>query len=261
MPRPRTDQDPASPKVLEKALRVLDSFTTQSPEWSETNLRAHLGMPSTTLNRILRSLERAGYLLRDGGGRYRLGIAAIRLGQRASASINLPAALESNVRGLARETGELVLLAVPEFASGLARYVATADSPKRLRVTAEVGTTVPLTAGATARTLLAFQPRAQIDAVLARPRKALAAGTVTSAKTLRQRLAEIRERGWGLSWEETYDGAWAIAAPLLDDDTQAFASLGVAVPTTRHTAEFEATVRDAVLSAVARASARLGAQT
>jgi DNA-binding IclR family transcriptional regulator len=261
MARPRTDQAPDSPKVLEKALRVLDSFTRQSPEWSETELRAHLAMPSTTLNRILRSLEHAGYLLRDGGGRYRLGIAAIRLGQRASASINLPSALDSSIRALSRLTGELVLLAVPEFATGLARYVATADSPKRLRVTAEVGTTVPLTAGATARTLLAFQQPAQIDVVLRRPRKRLAAGTVINAKALRRQLAEIREQGWGFSWEETYDGAWALAAPLLDDGAQAFASIGVAVPTTRHTAEVEANIRDAVIATVARAGRKLGAQT
>ena len=41
---------------------------------------------------------------------------------------------------------------VPELATGHAIYLATADSPKRLRVTAEVGTSVPLTAGATAKT-------------------------------------------------------------------------------------------------------------
>jgi len=69
MPRPRTDSDPEAPKVLEKALRVLEAFDDQSPAWAEAALRRHLSMPSTTLNRILRSLERAGYLVRYEDGR------------------------------------------------------------------------------------------------------------------------------------------------------------------------------------------------
>jgi DNA-binding IclR family transcriptional regulator len=258
VPRPRTDIDPETPKVLEKALRVLEAFGAQSPEWSEADLRRELAMPSTTLNRILRSLERSGYLLRQSGGGYRLGIAAIRLGNRASASLNLPAVLDAQLQRLARDTDELAILAVPEFPTGLARYVATAESSSRLRVTAEVGTAVPMTAGATAKTILAFQPSAQIDAVLERPLERLAAGTVTDSRALRKQLQAIRRQGWGFSWEETYDGAWAVAAPLLDDEDQAFAAIGVASPTPRHTKLFERRLREAVLESTARAAQALG---
>lgn len=258
MSRPRTDNEPETPKVLDKALRVLEAFGGQSDEWSEVALRKHLAMPSTTLNRILRSFERSGYLLRNDDGRYRLGIASVRLGNRASASLNLPAVLASQMRGLARQTEELVILAVPEFASGLARYIATADSPKRLRVTAEVGTSVPLTAGGTAKTILAFQPRAVIDAVLQRPPERLAAGTLTDLKAIREQLETIAERGWGSSWEETYDGAWAVGAPLLDDEGNAFAALGVAAPVSRHSNEIEADTRQAVIDAATRAARKLG---
>jgi DNA-binding IclR family transcriptional regulator len=183
----------------------------------------------------------------------------VRLGLRASASLNLPAVLDPELRELATSTEETVILAMPEFSSGLARYVATVDSRKRLRVSAEVGTGVPLTAGATAKTLLAFQPPAQIDVVLAHPRERLAAGTVTGDKALREQLATIARRGWGLSREETYDGAWALAAPVLDDDGHAFASIGVAAPISRHSGATEARTRRAVMAAAARAGEKLGA--
>jgi DNA-binding IclR family transcriptional regulator len=257
VPRPRTDIVPETPKVLDKALRVLEAFGAQSPEWSEADLRRQLDIPSTTLNRIVRNFERSGYLLRTDTGRYRLGIAAIRLGNRASASLNLPAVLDSQLHAVARETGELVILAVPEFSTGLARYIANAESSHRLRVTAEVGATVPMTAGATAKTLLAFQPRAQIEAVFARPLERLATGTLTDPAVIRQQLATIRNQGWGFSWQETYDGAWAVAAPLVDDEEQAFAAIGIAAPTTRHTDEFEDRLREAVLDAAARAAVTL----
>jgi DNA-binding IclR family transcriptional regulator len=257
MPRPRTDTAPPAPQVLEKALRVLESFDAQAPQWSEADLRRSLGIPSTTLNRILRALEGSGYLLRDDAGRYRLGVAAVRLGRHAAASIDLPAAIGPDLRALARATDELIILAVPELEKGTVRYVSTIDSSKRLRVTAEPGVSVPLTAGGTARAVLAFQSGADIDAVLKRPRKRLAPGTLLDARRIRDELERTRASGSAISWEETYEGAWAIGAPLLDTTGQAFAAVGVAIPTVRHTPELEARIRALVTETATTAAARL----
>jgi DNA-binding IclR family transcriptional regulator len=257
VPRPRTNQNPDTPKVLDKALRVLDAFGQQSTVWSEAALRDHVGIPSTTLNRILRSLEYAGYLMRGVDGRYRLGGAAIRLGHRATASLDLPAVLEPHLRDVAQRTEELVILAVPDLARRRATYVALADCPKRLRVTAELGTTVPLTAGATAKTILAFRPHPEIDAVLERPTTKLAAGTITDHDELRRQLKTIARRGWGLSWEETYDGAWAVAAPILDAEGHALGAFGVATPISRHSRAVEKGNRDVVIDAAAQAGSAL----
>jgi IclR family KDG regulon transcriptional repressor len=257
MARPRTDTDPDTPKVLEKALRILDTFGETQDRWTEADLRRHLAMPSTSLNRILRGLERAGYLRRDDAGAYGLGIAAVRLGNRARAALDLPALVDGELRRLAAATRELVLFAVPELAEGVAEYVAAVDSPQRLRVTAELGTRVPLTAGATARSLLAFAPARRIDEVLARPRERLAAGTLLHEAEIRERLESIRLQGWGTSWQETFDGAWALAAPIFDEDGAALAAIGVAAPISRHSDVAERAAREALLEAVARAGDRL----
>ena len=257
MARPRTDADPETPKVLDKALRVLDAFGDDRDRWPEADLRRHLGMPSSSLNRILRGLERAGYVLRDDAGSYRLGIGAVRLGDRARASLDLPGIVDAELRALAQATSELVLFAVAEPALGTAVYIAAVDSPQRLRVTAERGTRVPLTAGATARSLLACAPDPIIEQVLARPRESLAEGTLTDEAAIRERLAFIRANGWGISWQETFDGAWALAAPLLDEDGHAVASIGVAAPISRHSEATEEATRQALLHAVAGAAERL----
>ena len=259
MPRPRTDSDPEAPKVLEKAFRVLDAFDDQSPVWSEVALRRHLSMPSTTLNRILRSLERAGYLVRYDDGRYQLGAAAIRLGDRASRTLNLATAIDRQLRDLARKTGETVILGVPDFPAEVVRYVKAIESPSRLRVTADVGTEVPLTAGATAKAIFAFLPPDRIELALTRERRPLAVGTITDPAVLRDQAREIRERGWAFSWQETYDGAWAVAAPLVDADKQvAYAAIGVAAPVSRHSGDTERALCEAVLRSVEDASRALG---
>ena len=73
----RTELTPDIPKVLAKSLQVLEAFGSESPRWSESDLRRQLGIPSSTLHRILRALEQTGYVLRDDGGHYRLGIAVV----------------------------------------------------------------------------------------------------------------------------------------------------------------------------------------
>jgi IclR family KDG regulon transcriptional repressor len=257
MARPRSDLDPDTPKVLDKALRVLEAFGGAHDRWTEADLRRNLGMPSSSLNRILRGLERAGYVLRDDAGAYRLGIGAVRLGDRARASLDLPGLVDAELRALAQATRELVLFAVAEPALGTALYMAAVDSPQRLRVTAELGTRVPLTAGATARSLLAFAPEALVHQVLARPREPRAEGTLLDEAVLRNRLAEIRANGWGMSWQETFDGAWALAAPILDEEGHALASIGVAAPISRYSEDTEQSTRRVLLGTVARASERL----
>jgi DNA-binding IclR family transcriptional regulator len=257
MARPRSDPDPDTPKVLDKALRVLEAFGAAHDQWSEADLRRHLGMPSSSLNRILRGLERAGYVRRDAAGAYRLGIGAVRLGDRARASLDLSGIVDAELRALGQVTNELVLLAVAEPALGTALYMAAVDSPQRLRVTAELGTRVPLTAGATARSLLAFAPDAVVDQVLARPREPLAEGTLLDEAAIRERLAHVRANGWGMSWQETFDGAWALGAPILDEEGHALASIGVAAPISRYSEAAEEATRQALLSAVVRASERL----
>jgi IclR family acetate operon transcriptional repressor len=259
MPRPRTDTSAEPPKLLEKTLRVLAAFDDRSPVWSEARLRRELSMPSTTLNRILRGLEAAGYLLRYDDGRYQLGVAAIRLGNRASRALDLATALDAQLRALAHETGEMVMLAVPDVPAGIARYVQTIESSSRLRVSAEVGMEVPLTAGATAKAVFAFLPADRIERVLSQELRPLASGTITDPVVLREQVRQIRERGWAFSWQETYEGAWAVAAPLIDvDQGSAYAAVGVAVPVSRHSIQTEHAVRDAVLRTVGEASRALG---
>jgi IclR family transcriptional regulator, KDG regulon repressor len=250
MPRPRTAAQPETSKVLAKAIRVLEAFTESAPERAEADLARELSLSSTTANRILRGLEAHAFVVRSPAGTYRLGPAAIRLGQRAAASFDAALVLRPALERLAGQTRELVLLAVPATDGRRARYAAAIDSPQRLRVTAEVGTAVPLTAGATAKALLAFLPPEAVEAALEEPLERLAVGTVLDPAEIRRDLDETRARGYAFSWQETFDGAWAVAAPVLDDIGRPFASVGVATPIHRHTLAAEAAYVGAVREAV-----------
>ena len=110
-----TSQDNTSPrsgpKVLEKTLRVLDLFTIERPTWSGSEIARELDLPTATAHRIVRALEDRSYLSKSAAG-YRLGFAAVDLGRRAMASVDLRARLGTPLRSLARATEETALLTV-----------------------------------------------------------------------------------------------------------------------------------------------------
>lgn len=243
------------PKVLEKTLRVLDLFTPERPSWSVTEIARELGMPTATAHRIVRALEGRSYLGRAAAG-YRLGFAAVDLGRRAIASVDLRSRLTGVLRELARTTGETVLLAVYDESRRGSLCVDRIETTHSLRLSIDIGRVTPIHAGASAKALLAFLEEPIIEEILSHDLERLAPGTVTDAKVLREQLAEIRARGWASSYEENNVGAWGLAAPILVGG-HVVASVGFAAPTARHS---ESTVRSQaglVCEAARNAEARL----
>jgi DNA-binding IclR family transcriptional regulator len=244
-----TGRPSTGPKVLEKTLRVLDLFTVDRPSWSVTEIARALEMPTATAHRIVRALEARSYLAKV-GTRYRLGFAAIDLGRRATASVDLRARLRGALRELASQTGETALLTVYDDSRHGSLCVDRIETTRSLRLTIEIGRVTPIHAGASAKALLAFLDEATIDEVLAAGLDDLAPGTVTDPDALRAELAEIRKRGWARSLEENNAGAWGIAAPIIVGG-QVVASIGFAAPAARHS---EREVRS--LARVVREAAR-----
>jgi DNA-binding IclR family transcriptional regulator len=243
--------------VLAKALSVLDLFSERAPEWNATDLARELGLPVSTAHRITRSLESHGLVTRTRSGRYRLGMGAISLGRRATASLDVRVALRPFLEELAAYTGETVVLSVYDERSLGALCVDRIEAAHPLRLSLEVGSMIPLHAGASSKALLAFLGDTVLEAVLSRPLERLASHTLTKTWELRREMGVIRQRGWAFSREETNDGAWGVAAPVLGPDGVAVAVIDVAAPTARHSAQIEARWASAVSEAARRAGAAL----
>jgi DNA-binding IclR family transcriptional regulator len=223
---------PAGPKVLEKTLRVLDLFTVERPSWSVTEVARELELPTATAHRLVRALEARSYLARV-GSRYRLGFAAIDLGRRATASVDLRLLLGGVLRELARRTGETALLTVYDESRHGSLCIDRIETTHSLRLAIEIGRVTPIHAGASAKALLAFLEQPIREEILGHDLERLAPGTVTDPEQLREQLDEIRARGWAASYEENNVGAWGLAAPIVVG-TGVVASIGFAAPAARH---------------------------
>jgi IclR family acetate operon transcriptional repressor len=236
-------------KVLLKALDILALFDRRRPEWAEHEVARALDLPTSTAHRLLASLRARGYVVRTGGGRYRLGPAALALGRRASDQTLTPS-LRAGLERVAAETGETALVGVRDATGNGLLILDRIESAQRLRIVLDAGHVVPLHAGAASKALLAHLPPAEIERVVTGPLPRVGPATITDRDTLLRDLEGVRRRGHARSREEATEGGWAVASPVLGDDGRAEAVLGVVAPMARHSTEAEATAVAAVSRAV-----------
>ena len=221
-------------RALERALAVLDLFGTEQPEWGTSEVARAAGLPVPTAHRILAALTGRMYLARDERTRrFRLGPAALDLGERARAVLDLRQAALPVLRRLARETDETALLTVPNGERDRSVCLERVESSQPLRLSVEPGRRLPLHAGASQKALLAFLGEEEIVRVMEGSLERLCGATITDPEALRADLDEIRRRGWAISFEETNVGVWGVALPLVDEHGAAVAALGLAGPSAR----------------------------
>jgi len=237
-------------QTLDRALAILGLFGAERPEWSAAEVARALGLTLPTASRFLRGMEERGLLMRVGERRYRLGFAAIELGQRALRTLELRARLRPVLVGLAHEAGATGLLAALTDRGDAARIVDRADGGALVQVALEIGHVWPLHAGAMAKALLAHHP--DRAAFVAGPLPALGRRTITDAAMLDRQLAAIRRQGFAMSAEETDTGAWGVAAPVLAGEGHALCSVGLVEPLATRTRHEERRLVELVLAGAAR---------
>ncbi|MGO2393107.1 MAG: helix-turn-helix domain-containing protein, partial [Halomonas sp.] len=67
-------------EAVERALTILEAFTDQERSLSLVTLAERTGLYKSTILRLIGSLERFGYIVREGDGTYALGPSLWRLG-------------------------------------------------------------------------------------------------------------------------------------------------------------------------------------
>lgn len=147
-------RDPRRVEALERAMAILRAFDEGAPRLTLAELTRRTGLYNSTALRLAGSLERAGLLLRDPDGRFRLGPETLRLGALYQRSFDLAAEIRPALERLAAATGETAAFYVREGDSRVCLLRRHSDRPVRHHV--EEGATLPLDCGASARVLRAF---------------------------------------------------------------------------------------------------------
>jgi DNA-binding IclR family transcriptional regulator len=215
-----------------------------------------LGLPHSTVHRLLATLALQGYVARaHGGRRYVPGPALFDLGLLVTEDEVTEAAVRG-LRELVDTFGETAHLMV--LRGSTAHYAAGIESDRALRVGLRVGRSLPghccsggkaLLAQLSEDTLEALYPDEELPATTAQ--------TITERSRLFGELAAIRAHGYAINNEESEDDIRAIASAIVDRAGRARGALVLAAPTPRLTDDDISYVASTIVAAADRVGATL----
>jgi DNA-binding IclR family transcriptional regulator len=241
VPADASDDRRSGSQAVERAVRVLRVFEREGPELGVSQIATAVGLPVSTVHRMVRALVAADLLAQDAGSeRYHLGSSIAVLGQLAAQRLGYEAARPTLER-LAADTGESVNLGV--LAGSEVLVVVRVSSRQSLRFDQAPGTRVPAHASAMGKVLLAGQDERQTATDAASLRR-LTSHTITSPRALAAELRRVHEQGWALNDEERHEGVRAVAAPVLDRAGRAVAAVAIQGPSVRLSEDRVATLAE-----------------
>jgi DNA-binding IclR family transcriptional regulator len=137
--------------------------------------------------------------------------------------------------------------------------VAMAETYHAIRREMYVGKLMPLHAGSASRVLLAWD-ESIVDEVLDRALERFTSTTVTDAALLRALLAQTRQQGYAVTFEERDPGAASVSAPVFGPGRVLVGALGISGPTMRISTQRSAEWAPLVVRAAQQATRLLGGQ-
>lgn len=202
--------------AVETAFKITDALRTHAPAGVST-LANELEMPRSTVYVHLATLEKSGFVVRD-GEKYRLGLEFLRYGSSARNSCNVYRAAKGEVEQLAEETGEAGNLGVEQGGKRVILY--KHEVGEAIYDNTPTGEFTLMHWTAIGKAILAYRPRDEVEAIIDEHGLPEATpNTITDSEHLFDEIDTIVTRGYSIENEERREGVVAIAAPIRDTDT------------------------------------------
>lgn len=211
---------------LERGLQILMLFDRGRREISAPEIAHALGIPRTTVFRLLHTLQHLQMVAMTDGGAYRLGPAVLRLGFEYIASLDLSELARPMVEGLRDATGLPAQLVIRDGREVV--VVLRFAGASAFESSVSVGTRMPAHATILGRVLLSDLSDDELRKLYPeRELKQFSAHTPKNVGALSTLLETDRARGYAVS-ESFYErGISAIAAPVHDRTGRVVAAISV----------------------------------
>ncbi|CAJ4232628.1 IclR family transcriptional regulator [Burkholderia pseudomallei] len=241
---------------LERGLRILAEFSPREPVLGAPELSKRLGIPRTTVFRLLQTLESLGFLERaDKDRNYRLGVAVLRLGFEYLSSLELTDLGLPVIESLRDATGFTAHIVIRDGRDVV--FVAKAQNAGNAfgSVRVNVGTRLPAHATTHGHVLMGDLSLAQLRALY--PERALERVTKATPETVDALFDVIRDdarRGYGIGNSAFERDISVVTAPVRNEASRIVAVVTVTVLRPEIDA---ALVAEGLVEKVVRAAAEL----
>lgn len=222
-----------SMQTLHRAAQVLKSFTNERKLLSLTDLNKITEINTSSLQRLLSTLEFEGLLARDKQTKlYQLGLGLLFMGELVEKNSTLLSLARPVMENLNQITTETISLNIVEGRERKCLY--NLKSNHGVTASIYVGNTAPLYAGASAKVLLANFTDIDLQNYLNEIEfEKITGKTIVKTEELLLDLENIRKQGYGVSYGERVKGATSVSAPIFNPSLEVLASITITIPDAR----------------------------
>jgi IclR family acetate operon transcriptional repressor len=220
-------------KSVHRLSDIIELLRQQAPV-TTTVVADELGVAKSTAHAYLSSMYDLEYVVKDTEG-YSLSLKFLDYGMEVRDQLPITEIGETTLEQLASDTNEATYIVVEEHGIGV--YVNYSLGERAVRTHAGIGTRRPLHSLASGKSILAYLPEKRVKEIIEMHGLTKRTNqTITSPENLYDDLESIRERGYALSEQETFNGIRAIGAPVVVNEA-VIGAISVAGPENRITKE------------------------
>jgi len=212
--------------TIEKGINVLNLFKTHS-KLSFTDIQKTLKYNKSTLFRILYTLEKNSYLLKDKNGRYEVGLNIFILGNQISRIGKLRKVSEIYLEKLTEKTNLTSHIGVIE---GLQVLIIDKYNPSNsgIKMVSHIGALVPAHCTGQGKVLLAYSSRKIVEKIIKKyGLQRFTPNTIILVDDFFVELKKIRERGYAVDNSEHEKYIHCIAFPIMNEFNELEAAISI----------------------------------
>jgi DNA-binding IclR family transcriptional regulator len=209
---------------MQRLLEILVAEPSGAP--TGTELARRLGANEATAARLRASAQASGLATPTAGRRMAAGPLLLRWAATLGPEWNIADLASDALNALAHSSGETAGLTVFDPTTATATLLAEARGTEPIEYSLDVGSQIPLYAGAAGKAILAHCPQEIVQSQSLQP---LTPRSPTSRQQLEADLQRIRDDGWARAEGERVPDAVGLAVPFFAGDTVA-GSLTLTIP-------------------------------
>jgi DNA-binding IclR family transcriptional regulator len=200
---------------VKKAFAILSAISASKDGMGVSDLAKKLKMAKSTVHGMTSALEELGAVMRDPlTKKYKLGFTLLEIGRSAYSQIDLQTSARPVTEELMERTQTSVFLGIQNW--GQVTILDIVESRQDLNITAPVGSTIPLFAGAVGKVFLASISQEQAVKILkSKGLPRFTDNSIVDVDLYLKELRQVREKGYAVDDEEYILGVRAVAAPLM----------------------------------------------
>jgi DNA-binding IclR family transcriptional regulator len=200
---------------VKKAFEILRALSSSKEGLGVSEIARGLNMAKSTVHGMTSTLEGLGAVTRDPHTkRYRLGLTLFELGRLAYSQIDLKTLARPIIEELMEKTQASVFLGILNWDH--VTVLDIVESRQDLKITAPIGTTMSLFAGAVGKVFLASMEESQSQKIIrSKGLTRFTKNTIVDPELYYQELENVRKKGYAVDDEEYILGVRAVASPIV----------------------------------------------